>query len=101
LLQYAIIQDVEDQIVLMSLPPCVQATLTVIHSTSLSISVSSIHSEAEQPLVRGGGLGSRGASLDAAHGALAVPGLRAQLAACAAGSRLRFKLTGKIVANID
>ena len=52
LLQYLIVQDLEDELVLMSLPPCVKATLTVIHSPSISISVSSIHSEAELALTR-------------------------------------------------
>lgn len=51
-LQIQIVQDLEDEISVMSLPPCVEATLKVRHSRLFGITVSSIHSEPEIKLAR-------------------------------------------------
>ncbi len=53
--KYILIQDIEDDHIIMSLPPCVGIDLMVSHSESISLTVSSVHSEPEIELERSPG----------------------------------------------
>lgn len=50
LLRYVTVQDVDDEIIVTSVPPCVKAELIVHPDPDLQINVTSIHSEVEQEI---------------------------------------------------